>query len=117
MSANKNSAEDGYKIVTGCLLFLLALPFLTVYSYFANGFILSKLWSWFIVTTFGLEPLTIVQAIGVSMVVGFLTSHRASTNNKDKTTSDTIAEVLIALLSPWFTLLIGWIIYSTWFIK
>lgn len=38
-----------------------------------RGYVLSVLWAWFIVTTFGAKPLSIAAAIGVSCVVGFLT--------------------------------------------
>lgn len=37
--------------------------------------VLTKLWAWFVVTTFGVASLSFVQAIGVSLVVGYVTSH------------------------------------------
>jgi len=32
----------------------------------------SYLWQWFIVATFGLSPITVIQAIGLSIVVNFI---------------------------------------------
>jgi hypothetical protein len=117
MSANKSSTENSYKDIATCFAVMLILPFLTVYSYFVNGFVLSKLWSWFIVTTFGLDPLNIVQAIGLTIVVGFLTVRTNWNTDKDKTTAEKISQFVIALVAPFVTLLVGWIVYSTWFIK
>lgn len=117
MSANKSSTEDGYKTVATCLGVLIALPLVMVYGYFVNGFVLSKLWSWFVVTTFGMEPLTIVQALGVSIVIGFLTSKPVQDDDKNKTTTEKIAKYIGIMLAPWVTLFAGWIVYSTWFIK
>lgn len=38
-----------------------------------NGFVLSILWGWFIVPVFHLAVLSIPQAIGLGMIVAFLT--------------------------------------------
>lgn len=46
---------------------------LLVYSALLNGWALSKLWVWFIASTFGLPILTLPQAIGFAMVVSYLT--------------------------------------------
>lgn len=40
-----------------------------------RGLVLQALWGWFIVTTFGLPELSLVEALGLSLVVGFLTMH------------------------------------------
>lgn len=37
-----------------------------------SGFVFSKLWMWFIVSTFGLNPITIIQAVGVIIIASFL---------------------------------------------
>lgn len=47
-----------------------------VYGAMMNGWALSKLWSWFIVSTFALPALTIPAAIGVALVVNYLTQAR-----------------------------------------
>jgi len=48
---------------------------LWVYGYVLHGWVLTKLWAWFIVPTFALPALSLPAAIGVSVVVGFLTTH------------------------------------------
>lgn len=42
-------------------------------SALVNGYVLSILWGWFVVPTFGLAPLSIPAAIGLAMVVHYLT--------------------------------------------
>jgi len=37
-----------------------------------GGWLLTYLWQWFIVPTFGLLPLTVVQAAGFVLIVNFL---------------------------------------------
>jgi len=39
-----------------------------------GGYVLTCLWGWFVVPTFALPPLTLAQAIGVSLIVGYLTN-------------------------------------------
>lgn len=83
----------------------LALILLVPFSAAWNGLILVKLWAWFIVGTFGLQPLRIPQALGVSLVVGFLT---AQTNNA-KEKHSTVESIGIAFIFPLFALFFGWI--------
>jgi len=42
-----------------------------VLSAIVNGYVFSQLWAWFVVATFGLTAITIPQAIGLAMVVGW----------------------------------------------
>ena len=44
-----------------------------VVGYLLNGLALKMLWGWFMVPTFGLPTLSLAQAIGVGIMVGFLT--------------------------------------------
>jgi len=41
-----------------------------------EGFVFLKLWAWFVVPTFGLPMLTIPVAIGLALLIGFLTHQR-----------------------------------------
>jgi putative Mn2+ efflux pump MntP len=101
-----------------CVVVIMAVPFLMVYGYFANGFVLSRLWEWFIVSVFDWPSLNIVQAIGVSIVVSFLTHQNIEQpKNKEQTTTDIVVKILVALGTPWLTMLVGWIVYSNWIMK
>lgn len=56
------------------VVFLVAFTVIIVVSALVNGWALALLWSWYMVPIFGLKVLTINQAIGVGIVIGFLTS-------------------------------------------
>ena len=76
-----------------------------------NGWVLSIIWKWFFVSTLNLPIISIPQAIGISLVVGFLTKQD---NNCKKEEEDsgwkTLATVFI---KPFVVLFIAWIV--TWF--
>ncbi|KKM21516.1 hypothetical protein LCGC14_1634650 [marine sediment metagenome] len=86
---------------------MLALPFGLLF----DGIVLSTLWEWFVVEQFALPSLSIVHAIGISILVSTLftqlkvTSHLTKEQEKEHNW-----ELLIKMLiSPWILLLPGWI--------
>ena len=97
----RNAGEGG--LTGGGLLLILfvVLPLSTILS----GYTLTMLWDWFIVTTFGMKSLTIIQAIGVSYVVGFLTFQL--TSKDDRSWGEKISYLIAR---PLVFLAIGWII-------
>lgn len=72
-----------------------------------RGFALSTIWGWFAVPIFHLSPLSIPQALGVSLLVGLFTYHHVP--SKDGETWQPIA---YGFMVPLFALGIGWIIKS-----
>lgn len=64
------------------LLAILLTIGLIAASSILNGWVLSILWGWFLVPIFGLPPLSIPQAIGVYLVVGFLTKQMDTTKDE-----------------------------------
>lgn len=89
-------------------LAVFGIPAIMALSAIWRGYALSIIWGWFMVPTFGLPALSIPVAIGLSVVVGMLTSHAMKTDDKQSP----VAAVLIAFLVPVFALLIGWIAKS-----
>lgn len=76
-----------------------------------RGYVLSVLWGWFVVTTFGARPLGIAAAIGVSCVVSFLTFHYRPAPKDDREAGEKIGEAcVLAFLGPAFSLLFGYIV-------
>lgn len=69
-----------------------------------RGYVLSILWGWFIVRAFGAPPLNIPLAIGLSLIVGFLTQRLT------KKQEDVYFLVMGASLGPAMVLLFGWIV-------
>jgi hypothetical protein len=86
----------------------LGLLLAIVAVYFINGFVISKMWAWFIVPTFGAPQLSIPVAIGIGMLIAML----AKNNIEKKEKESLLVTIGIALLSPLMTLLIAWIVYQ-----
>jgi hypothetical protein len=95
-------SKDNETSVAGLLFLLFVICPLTI---MLNGYAISVLWGWFIVTTFGLVALSVPQAIGMSLMVSYLTHH--SLQKDEHSTGEKIA---IAILKPILALGFGWII-------
>ena len=92
---------------------IVGLGIVLVLGSVLNGYALSVLWGWFVVPTFGGPTLGVVPAIGIAMVVSYLT-HQIPDNNK-KEEGDPIEKIIrgiaITILQPLFALLFGWIVH------
>lgn len=78
-------------------------------SAFINGWVLTYLWHWFAVPVFGFHELTIVQAIGIGLIIGFMT-HRPGVSKKDSRDTDW-GGTIAGLLSPFLALFFGYIVH------
>lgn len=112
MNSNEKSAGAAFLIVIGTFA-LLSL--LWLYGIFAYGFVITKLWVWFVMTVpaFGIDyKLGILQAAGLFMFVRFFThNHNVKINSQDeRPVTDKIAEVFVPILIPWATLLLAWLL-------
>lgn len=103
MSYKKNNSDT--------TLSLLLLPMVLVVGYAVNGFVFSKLWQWFIITIFDLPPITVMQAIGISMVVGFLTYTQPPESSGKGPLENLIVAFFKLLFTALFALLFGWILH------
>jgi NhaP-type Na+/H+ or K+/H+ antiporter len=76
-----------------------------------GGLALSVMWDWFIVPTFDAPQLSIPAAIGIALVVGYLT-HHGQTSNKPEKKEDAIIELLVwSIGQPLFYLALGYIVH------
>ena len=88
----------------------------SVVNHIVNGWALTLLWAWFVVATFDVRPLSIPAAIGLSLVVGYLTYQFKPDTKEDKEKSfgHRLAEAwVIGVTKPLFALLIG-VIVKQW---
>lgn len=100
----------GVTIITGISLAVI-IP-MTIYNIFAYGFVAIHLWQWFVVPTFHLAPLSILQASGLIILIKLVVyQHYSSCNNKDEDWKQKIAVAIGLSLMPWFTLFIGYCIH------
>jgi hypothetical protein len=72
----------------------------------ARGFVLSYLWQWFVVP-FGLPNIGVAHAIGISLIVSFLTYEGAKTDNKD--VAEAISGPVIQLV---VVFAFGWLVHA-----
>ena len=95
----------------GCALAALAL-LVAPGLYILNGCVLRILWRWFVIPVTGLPPLTIPMAIGVGLVVGFLTHQPAPRPHEDTEESTTrlLGHAIAGLLHPLIVLGVAWIV-------
>ena len=76
-----------------------------------KGYVLTVLWAWFVVPIFGLPVLSLAPAIGISLMVSFLTHQSDATTAKEGTPTDRFAKsVSHALIAPAVVLGIGWVV-------
>lgn len=89
----------------------IAWTVLSLVAMLANGFVIMKLWAWFLTTTFGFEQIRIIEALGLMLLFRFLTYPGTLEKEKTETTTDyaggKIAETILKAL---VILCIGWII-------
>ena len=88
------------------MAFVLAM----IISAIMKGFVLSKLWAWFIVATFQTQNLRIVDAIGVIVLINFIFAKRDKEVNKYKFWENFTADLIFSLLTAAFALSAGWIV-------
>jgi hypothetical protein len=84
--------------------------FLLFLSAIISGFILTKLWAWFIVSTFNQDPLRLVEAIGLGIVVSYLTT-TVKYDEEEKEFSDIIVQWFFKVFYALFILLFAWVIH------
>jgi hypothetical protein len=90
-----------WKVMSGIGGFLFVMLVATVF----RGYVLSEMWSWFIVPL-GAPALTVVHAIGISMLVAFLTYQHDATKKAERD-DGSVGEKL-------FTMLFASCFYTAW---
>lgn len=74
------------------------------------GFVGSRLWSWFVVSTFGLHPITTWQAAGLFIVAGHFWYHMPQRSEEQTTTYLVAEKIAVAFLPPLFMLALGTVV-------
>lgn len=84
-----------------------------IYFAFSWGFVLFKLWGWFILPVFPMLPfITLWQAVGLSMFVDLFKNHTSHTYKEDPDRKN--SATINGIISPWLMLLLAW--FVKWFI-
>ena len=91
----------------GCIA---AIVLLTPFTAILRGFVLKILWNWFVVPVTGLPELSIPMALGIALIVGFLTYQHIHTDKEDEEVFESIVKgIAISIIHPLFALFFGWL--------
>lgn len=77
------------------MIFLLKSILLNGLIALIDGIILKFLWGWFIVTTFKLSPLSLSQAVGISMIITYLTFQTTIPADRDDLKEMCVNRILV----------------------
>jgi hypothetical protein len=95
----------------GCIFAIVWFPLLIIASSIYHGFVLTKLWSWFVVPVFSAPHLSIPAAIGLCLIVGFMSKDNDSSNHEKKPLWEVIFDATLkAAIVPSLSLLTGYIV-------
>ncbi len=89
---------------------LIYIIMLTIVGAILGGWALSTTWGWFIVPTFGAPSIGLVPAIGVALVVGYLTRSIPRSSSKSGMAEGLAYATAEALLRPVLVVCIGWVV-------
>jgi hypothetical protein len=82
-------------------------------SSLVHGLVITKMWIWFIVPLFEIRPISIPEAIGLSMLGSLFVGQRVKENDEGKTFTERLIYVALGgVLAGLFTLILGWIVYQ-----
>ena len=102
----------GYSIVGIGLVVLIGL--IVVLGYMISGLVLSILWGWFMVPLFEVPEISILEAIGITLVVHLFMRRLATKTDIDAESEISTTKIGKALarsfIVPLITLLTGWIV-------
>lgn len=117
MSKDVDLKEEAAKFgLIGCFMVLLA-PFFMVFSIVNTiiyGYVLTKLWAWLVVPLFHTEPISLIAATAIVLILGMIQHPYIGRHEKE---NESVAEKIwycVATISrPWLYLLFGYI-FSFW---
>lgn len=87
---------------------LIFIPAFLVFVITLNGWALSVLWGWFVVPVFNVNNLSVIQALGISVVVSFFKGYQETVEVKKQQWVAAFGKVASWPLS---TLAYGWVIH------
>ncbi len=96
--------------IFGCIGTVVSFLLILIGGSIIGGWALSVLWNWFVSPVFDLPNLTIIQAIGISLITGYITSNPSQSSNDKDATEKMISNVVHAFAAPILYVGIGWVI-------
>ena len=94
---------------------ILAYAIFIVPSIVLGGYVLATLWAWFVVALFNAPALTIAEAIGLHLIIGFMAHQYQLLAPEEDDLKKKLAHIALYLYArPLLALLTGWVV--TWFL-
>lgn len=93
-------------LLSTIIVFIGAIAGAIILAAIVNGYVLSILWGWFFVPLLGLPALSIPGAIGIVLVVGYLT-HQYEPSDEGKGLESICGTLIVR---PILVLLMGWVV-------
>ena len=75
-----------------------------------TGYVFQTLWEWFIVPTFTMQSLTLVQAIGISFFINYLKMNLDKKDDKEFSMELVFKSLAMSIVMSLFVFGIGWTI-------
>jgi len=75
-----------------------------------SGFVLTNLWAWFIVPSFGVPALSIPAAVGLTIIASYLTHKSGIIEDGKGMTEKIITSTTHMALKPALSLALGWVV-------
>ena len=99
-------------IVVGVVeIFVLTFGYIVVAT-LLKGYLLSVMWRWFMVPILSLPQLSVVQAIGIVLVVAMLThQNHGYHEDKDQSMAKQVKTIIAPLLELLIAFLVGWVVH------
>jgi uncharacterized BrkB/YihY/UPF0761 family membrane protein len=96
------------------LLFVMPIAIASfAYTTFSYGYVGMRLWEWFIIPIFHMNPITILQCAGIFIFVRlFVYVPSKPVKNVTETTADTWGYYIGVVLLPWAMFIFGYIIHK-----
>lgn len=75
-----------------------------------GGFVFQTLWGWFIVPTFTMQPMTLIQAIGTSFFINYLKTNLGKKSDDEFSMEFVLKALVMSVVMALFVLGLGWVI-------
>ena len=92
------------------LLILISSFGIVTISTLLGGWVLSTIWNWFIAPTFEVTQLPFVPAMGLVLVVNYLTHQINENAVMGDTVERLIKHLVVAIIHPVLVVCLGWVI-------
>jgi len=98
----------GFITIAFTIIFMVIIFWFVFYF---EGYVFIKLWDWFVIPTFGLPKLSIYTAIGIMLLMGFL-SHQLDIKKifEERTTKEKWVAFVMLFVRPAVFLFLGYIV-------